>query len=395
MADAFDPAETGFSTRAIHVGQAPDPQYGAVTTPIYQTATFAFRRIGETYGGYDYGRSHNPTRTALEQVMASLESAKHALSFSTGMAAINAVLSLLKPGDHVLINDDVYGGTYRLLSSVFGNYGITFSLTDQTDLDKVEAAIRPETKLVWIETPTNPLMKVVDIAAIAERAHARGAWVAVDNTFASPYLQRPLLLGADFVIHSATKYLGGHSDVVNGILAVNDDSLRARLYTYQNTTGCTPGPLDCYLVLRGIKTLGVRMRQHSANALALAQFLDAHPQVEEVLYPGLPGDRYHEVNTKNFASGGAGDVAKGGHGGMLSFRVRGGEAKACAVVEKCRVFTLAESLGGVESLIEVPVAMTHASLAGSDISIDPSMIRVSVGIEDAEDLIADLEQALA
>lgn len=394
MAEKHDSTNDGFSTRAIHVGQAPDPQYGAIATPVYQTATFAFRKIGETYGGYDYGRSHNPTRTALEQVIASLEGGKHGLSFSTGMAAVNCLLAQLRPGDHVLIHRDVYGGTYRLLSGIFSNFGITYSIADQTDLAALEAAFRPETKLVWVETPTNPLMECVDIAAISELAHSKGALVAVDNTFASPYLQRPLLLGADVVLHSATKYLGGHSDVVNGLLAMNDDELRAKFYYYQNSTGCTPGPWDCYLVLRGIKTLPVRMRQHSENALAIAKFLSQHPKVERVLYPGLTTDPYYEVNRKNYASGGAGNIEKGGYGGMLSFSVKGGEAKARSVVEKTRIFTLAESLGGIESLIEVPVAMTHASLAGSDIKIDPAMIRASIGIEDAEDLIADLEQAL-
>jgi cystathionine gamma-synthase len=394
MSELQNLEDTGFSTRAIHVGQPPDPQYGAVAMPIYQTSTFAFRKIGETYGGYDYGRSHNPTRTALESVVASLEGGKHGLSFATGMAAITAVLSLLRPGDHVLINDDVYGGTYRLLAGIFGNYGITFSIADQSDLGKVEAAFRPETKIVWVETPTNPLMRCADIAALAELAHSRGALLAVDNTFASPYLQRPLLLGADIVLHSATKYLGGHSDVVNGIIVINDDDLRAKLYYYANSTGNTPGPFDCYLVLRGVKTLSVRMRQHGENALAIARFLEEHPAVDRVLYPGLPSDPFYEVNRKNFASGAAGSVEKGGYGGMLSVAVKGGEAKARAVVEKTKLFTLAESLGGIESLIEVPVAMTHASLAGSDITIDPSLIRVSVGIEDKEDLIADLEQAL-
>ena len=383
-----------FDTLAIHAGQEPDPQTGAVNVPIYQTSTFAQHEVGRTFGGYEYARTHNPTRTALQECIAALEGGKHGLAFASGMAAITALCYLLRPGDHVVLGNDVYGGTYRLFSKILAQYGITFTLTELTDAAQTEAAFRPETKLVWLETPTNPLLKSVDIAATAQLAHAHGAWLAVDNTFASPYLQRPLLLGADFVVHSATKYLGGHSDVVNGLIVVNDDDLRARIAFHQNAVGGTPGPFDCFLVLRGIKTLAVRMRQHSANAAQIADFLRGHRAVEKVIYPGLTDDPYYAVTRKNFASGGSGDVDRAGFGGMISFLAKGGEAQARAVAAKTRLFTLAESLGGVESLIEHPGAMTHASLAGSGVEIDPSLIRLSVGIEDAHDLIADLDRAL-
>jgi cystathionine gamma-synthase len=384
----------GFSTRAIHAGQEPDPLTGAVSVPIYQTSTFAQHEVGRTFGGYEYARTHNPTRTALEQCIASLEEGKHGLAFASGMAAITTLCYLLRPGDHVVLGDDVYGGTYRLFARILANYGITFTLIDLTEMARIEAAFRPETRLVWLETPSNPLLKSIDIATVADAARSRGAWLAVDNTFASPYLQRPLLLGADFVVHSATKYLGGHSDVVSGLIALNDDDLRGRIAFHQNAVGGTPGPLDCFLVLRGIKTLGVRMQQHGENALRIAKFLHGHPAVDSVLYPGLPDDPYHAIARTNLASGGAGDVDRGGFGGMLSFTLRAGEAKAREVAAKTRLFTLAESLGGVESLIEHPGAMTHASLAGSGVEIDPALVRLSVGIEDATDLIGDLEQAL-
>jgi cystathionine beta-lyase/cystathionine gamma-synthase len=384
----------GFSTRAIRAGQEPDPLTGAVSVPIYQTSTIAQHEVGRTFGGYEYARTHNPTRTALEQCVAALEGAKHGLAFASGMAAITTLCYLLRPGDHVVLGDDVYGGTYRLFARILANYGIAFTLADMTEMARIEAAFRPETRLVWLETPSNPLLKSIDIAAVADAAHARGAWLAVDNTFASPYLQRPLLLGADFVVHSATKYLGGHSDVVNGLIVLNDDDLRERIAFHQNAVGGTPGPLDCFLVLRGIKTLAVRMRQHGENARRVAEFLRGHGAVDRVLYPGLPDDPYHEIARQNFASGGAGDVDRAGFGGMLSFTLRAGEAKARELVAKTRLFTLAESLGGVESLIEHPGAMTHASLAGSGVEIDPALVRLSVGIEDADDLIGDLEQAL-
>jgi cystathionine gamma-synthase len=397
-----DPGCARFETRAIHAGQAPDPVTGAVSVPIYQTSTFAQHAVGETYGGYEYARTQNPTRKALEECIASLEGGRFGLAFASGMAAIATLCYLLEPGDHVVLSDDVYGGTYRLFARVLSRYGIRFDLADLTDAAHAEAAIRPETKLVWLETPTNPWLKSIDIAAVAGVAHAHKAWLAVDNTFSSPYLQRPLLLSADFVVHSATKYLGGHSDVVGGLIALNDEDLRARLAYHQNAVGGVPGPQDCFLVLRGIKTLGVRMRQHGANALQIARYLAAHPAVSRVYYPGLEEDPYHAVARRNQASGGgierASDVEaaldRAGFGGMVSFLARDGEAAARALVGRTQLFTLAESLGGVESLIEHPAAMTHASLAGSSIAIDPALVRLSVGIENAEDQIADLEQAL-
>jgi cystathionine gamma-synthase len=397
-----DPTQTGFDTRAIHAGQAPDATTGAVTVPIYQTSTFAQHAVGETYGGYEYARTHNPTRKALEECIASLEGGRYGLAFASGMAATTTLCYLLRPGDHVILSDDVYGGTYRLFARVLAHYGIAFDLADLADTARMRSAFRPQTKLVWLETPTNPWLKSIDIAEVAALAHSRGAWLAVDNTFASPYLQRPLRLGADFVVHSATKYLGGHSDVVGGLIVLNDNELRDRIAFHQNAVGGVPGPFDCFLVLRGLKTLGVRMRQHGANALRVAQFLSEHGAVSKVFYPGLPTDSYHAVSRRNFASGGAVEGAadveaaidRAGSGGMVSFLARGGESAARDIVARTRVFTLAESLGGVESLIEHPGAMTHASLAGSSIAIDPSLVRLSVGIEDADDLLADLKQAL-
>lgn len=397
-----DPTGTGFNTRAIHAGQAPDPTTGAVTVPIYQTSTFAQHAVGETYGGYEYARTQNPTRKALEECLASLEGGQFGLAFGSGMAATTTLCYLLRPGDHVVLGDDVYGGTYRLFARILANYGIAFTLADLTDSGKTEAAFRPETKLVWLETPTNPWLKSLDIAEIAVVAHRRGAWLAVDNTFASPCLQRPLLLGADFVVHSATKYLGGHSDVVGGLIVLNDEGLRDRLAFHQNAVGGVPGPLDCFLVLRGLKTLGIRMQRHGENGRRIADYLTGHPAVAKVFYPGLPDDPQYVVACRNFASGGvvAGAQEKGaalekmGFGGMVSFLAKGGETAAKQIVARAQVFTLAESLGGVESLIEHPAAMTHASLAGSSIEIDPALVRLSVGIEDAEDLIADLAQAL-
>ena len=395
-----DTAGKGFETRAIHAGQPPDQTTGAVAVPIYQTSTFAQHEVGKTYGGYEYARTANPTRTALESCIASLEDGRHALAFASGMAAATTLCYLLKPGDHVVLGDDVYGGTYRLFARVLSDYGISFSLADLGDESVTEAAFRPETKMVWLETPTNPLLKSIDIAAVAKAAHRRGAWLAVDNTFASPYLQRPMRLGADFVVHSATKYLGGHSDVVSGLLILNDESLHDRIDYVRNATGGVPGPMDCFLVLRGIKTLAVRMRQHGANALRVAEFLAQHPGVEHVYYPGLEYDPGHAVARRNFASGAAASrpnieraIDEAGFGGMVSFLARD-ETSARAIVARTRIFTLAESLGGVESLIEHPGAMTHASLAGSSIEIDPALVRLSVGIEECADLIADLEQSL-
>jgi len=354
-------------------------------TPIYQTSTFAQKRVGEAE--YDYARTANPTRTALQQCVAALEGGKHGLAFASGMAAIDTVLRLLRPGDHILASNDVYGGTYRIFKRVYAIYGIHASFVEMGDLDNVRAALQPNTRLVWVETPTNPLLKIADIAALAElvRSHAARPWLVVDNTFASPYLQQPLLLGADIVVHSATKYLGGHSDVVNGVIVLNDDALHAQLKFLQNAVGAVPGPFDCFLVLRGIKTLPLRMERHSANAQRIAEWLAAHPAVSRVFYPGLPDHPGHATARRQMRA----------FGGMVSFVVKGGAAVARQVVERTRLFTLAESLGGVESLIEVPAAMTHASVADSPLAVDPALIRLSVGIEDVDDLIDDLAQALA
>ena len=386
----------GFATRAVHAGQAPDTATGAVSVPIYATSTYAQRAVGEPFGPYDYARGGNPTRTALETCLASLEGARHALAFASGMAAATTLCSVLKPGDHVLLGDDVYGGTYRLFAKVLAPLGIAFSFADLSAPDATAAALRPETRLVWLETPTNPMLKCADIAALADLVHAHqpGALLAVDNTFATPYLQRPLLLGADAVVHSTTKYLGGHSDVVGGALCTNHEDLHRQCAFHRNAVGNGPGPFDCFLTLRGVRTLPVRMRQHGEGALAVARFLAGHPAVERVYYPGLPDDPPHATARKNQVSGGAGSVDRAGFGGMVSFTVRGGEAAARRVAEGTRLFTLAESLGGVESLIEHPGAMTHASLAGSGVAIAPALLRLSVGLEDPEDLIADLDRAL-
>jgi cystathionine gamma-synthase len=374
-----------FETRAIHAGQPADPATGAVITPVYLTSTYVQERVG-VLKGYEYSRTGNPTRTALERCIASLEGGKHGLAFASGMAAITTLLlSTLKPGDHVVLADDVYGGTYRLFDRTFKEYGVEYTLADMTRPEQVEAAVRPATRMLWAETPTNPLLKVLDIAGLAEIADARGAWLVVDNTFASPYLQRPLELGAHVVVHSATKYLGGHSDVVLGLLVTSDELVRGKTAFNQNSLGAVPGPLDCYLVLRGIKTLAVRMRAHSANAQQVAEYLAGHPRVERVYYPGLPSHPGHELAKRQMSL----------PGGMVSFDIEGGREAALKFVSCTRLFALAESLGGVESLIEHPGAMTHASLAGSPIEIGDSLIRLSVGIESADDLVADLEQAFA
>jgi len=373
-----------FETRAIHAGQDPDPATGAVIPPIYQTSTYAQKRVGE-HRGYEYSRTGNPTRSALEICLASLEEGDHGLAFASGMAAIDAVARLLEPGDHVVVGNDVYGGTFRLFERVWAGWGLTFSYVDPTDLAAVEAGFTSATKMVWLETPTNPLLRLADIQAIADLAHARGALVVVDNTFATPFGQRPLTLGADVVVHSTTKYLGGHSDVVGGAVVTRDESIHQRLAFLQNAAGAVPGPFDCWLVLRGIKTLALRMRAHEANALALARFLEDHPAVEQVFYPGLPSHPQHELARRQMDN----------FGGMVSFRVRGGEEAARWVVERTRLFILAESLGGVESLIELPAAMTHASVRGSPLEVPPDLIRLSVGVEHIADLQADLEQALA
>jgi len=380
-------SEDGFATRAIHVGQDPDPATGAVIVPIYQTSTYAQSEVG-VHKGFDYSRTANPTRSALEACLASLDNGRFGLAFASGMAAEDTLLHLFESGDHVIACDDVYGGTFRLFRRVLERAGLRFSFVDATSIDNVETALEERTRLIWIESPTNPLLKLIDIAEIAHLAHARGIRVAVDNTFASPYCQRPLELGADLVHYSTTKYLGGHSDVVGGALVTSDEGLYERLKFLQNAVGSVPGPFDSWLVLRGLKTLAVRMRQHTANALQVACFLEQHRLVKRVYYPGLASHPQHEL---------AGRQMVGGSGGMLSFEVQGGVEAAREVARKTRLFTLAESLGGVESLIELPALMTHASLPAerrAEIGIDDGLIRLSVGIEEPEDLVADLAQAL-
>ncbi|MBI5668993.1 MAG: cystathionine gamma-synthase [Chloroflexi bacterium] len=371
-----------FDTLAIHAGQEPDPTTGAIMTPIYQTSTYVQAAPAE-HKGYEYSRTDNPTRAALENCVAVIEGGRYGLAFSSGMAAIDTVLRLFNPGDHILVGSDVYGGTYRLFERVYARYGLRFSWVDLSNVDAVRAAITPQTKLLWLETPTNPLMSIADIAALAE-LKAQQVLVGVDNTFASPAIQQPLLLGADIVMHSSTKYLGGHSDVVGGVLALNDDKLYADLKFLQNAVGAVPAPLDCFLVLRGIKTLHVRMERHSANALQIARFLDDHPAVQKVLYPGLESHPGYEIAKRQMR----------GFGGMISFILDSPEA-AKRMVSRTKIFALAESLGGVESLIEHPYSMTHASTATSPIAVPPALVRLSVGIEHVDDLIDDLRQALS
>jgi cystathionine gamma-lyase len=377
----------GFATRAIHVGQDPDPATGAVIVPIYQTSTYAQSEVG-VHKGYDYSRTANPTRAALEACLASLDSGRYGLAFGSGMAAEDTVLHLFETGSHIIASDDVYGGTFRLFHRVLERVGLRFTFVDATRTHHVTDAITDATRLIWLESPTNPLMKLIDIAAVARAAHERNILVAVDNTFASSYCQRPLELGADIVHYSTTKYLGGHSDVVGGALITSDEELYQRLKFLQNAVGGVPGPFDSWLVLRGLKTLAVRMRQHSSNAMEVACSLERHPKVKAVYYPGLPSHPQHELAKRQMV---------GGFGGMLSFEVTGGVDAAREVARRTRLFTLAESLGGVESLIELPALMTHASLPAerrSEVGIDDGLIRLSVGIEEAEDLIADLQQAL-
>ena len=372
-----------FETRAIHDGQEPDPSTGAILTPIYATSTYVQDEVGK-HKGYEYSRTGNPTRTALQECLASLENAKHGLAFASGLAASDAVLRLLLPGDHIVIPDDAYGGTYRLVARVFEPAGFPYSPVDMTSLDALASAWRDETKLVWIESPTNPMLTVVDIAAIASFAHERGALCVVDNTFATPYLQQPISLGADIVVHSTTKYLGGHSDVVGGFVALNDEERAARLAFLQNAVGAVPSPFDCWLVLRGVRTLAIRMEKHCANARAVVDLLLDHPAVDRVLYPGLPEHLGHDVATKQMRD----------FGDMVSFTSHGGEEAALRVAAATKLFALAESLGAVESLIEHPAKMTHASAADSPLAVDPALIRLSVGIEAASDLVDDLKQAL-
>jgi cystathionine gamma-synthase len=373
----------GFETLAIHAGQDPEPTTGAVVTPIYQTSTFAQTAVGE-HRGYEYSRSGNPTRTALEACLAALEGGSHGLAFASGLAAADAVLRLLRPGDHVLIPDDAYGGTYRLVARVHALTGVAFDPVRFGDPDAVSATWRPETRMVWLESPTNPTLSIADIAAVTATAHERGAVSVVDNTFATPYLQRPLALGADVVVHSTTKYLGGHSDVVGGAVVVRDPELAARLAFVQNAAGAVPGPFDCFLTLRGVKTLAVRMDRHCSNAAAVAGLLASHPRVRTVHYPGLASHPGHAVAARQMR----------GFGGMVSFTVDGGEDMALEVARRTRVFTLAESLGAVESLIEHPSRMTHASVVESPLSVDPTLLRLSVGLETSADLLADLSDAL-
>ena len=377
-----------FNTKTIHGGQAPDPAYGAVMPPIYQTSTYAQQTPGD-HKGYEYSRTHNPTRTALEKSVASLENGQHGLAFASGLAAIDAILKLLGPGDEIISSNDLYGGSYRLFDKIFKGLGLHFHFLDLTKPEDVAQHIHTKTKLIWIETPTNPMMQVVDISAYVEMAKTNHTLIAVDNTFASPYLQRPLDLGADIVMHSATKYLAGHSDVIMGTLVVNEESLHQKLSFIQNASGAVPGPMDSFLTLRGIKTLAVRMQRHCENAAKIAAFLDAHPKVESVNWPGLAAHPQHDLAKQQMCDFGA----------MLSFVPKGADYEtAKAILQKLTLFTLAESLGGVESLAGHPASMTHASIPKEmreAQGVVDGLIRLSVGIEDSTDLIADLEQAIA
>ena len=377
----------GFETIAIHAGQEPDAATGAVVPPIYATSTYKQDGVGGTRGGYEYSRTANPTRAALEECLAALEWGNRALAFASGMAAEDCLLrTLCRPGDHVLIPGDAYGGTFRLFDKVLKPWGLDYTPVPQTDIGAVRDVLRErKTAVVWAETPTNPLLNITDLAALADAAHDNGAKLVVDNTFASPYLQQPLSLGADAVVHSTTKYLGGHSDVVGGAIVVRDPALADALAFAQNATGAVAGPFDAWLTLRGLKTLAVRMDRHCANAAAVAGMLTGHPAVSQVYYPGLPGHPGHKIAASQMRS----------FGGMVSFRLRAGEDRAVDVCGRTRLFTLGESLGGVESLIEHPGRMTHASVAGSSLEVPADLVRLSVGIEDAADLIEDLRQSLS
>jgi len=385
MSDHGHFAQAGLATKAIHAGYRPDPATGAVNTPIYASSTFAQDGVGGLRGGFEYARTGNPTRAALEAALAAVEGGRFCRAFSSGMAAGDCALrAVLRPGDHVVIPDDAYGGTFRLIDKVFSHWGVLHTPVALSDLDAVRAAITTQTRLIWVETPTNPLLSIADIAGIAAIGVESGAKVLVDNTFASPALQRPLTLGADIVLHSTTKYIGGHSDVVGGALITSDEELDAAFAFLQNGAGAVPGPVDAYLTMRGLKTLVLRMQRHSENAAAVAQFLAGHAAVDAVLYPGLPTHPGHQVAARQMS----------GFGGMVSVRMKGGRAAAQALCAGTQVFILAESLGGVESLIEHPGAMTHASTVGSQLEVPDDLVRLSVGIEDIADLIADLEQAL-
>ncbi len=381
MGEFEEQTSWGFETRAVHTGQDPDPVTGAVVTPITLSTTFAQEGVGG-HKGFEYSRSGNPTRAALEACVASLENAHHGLAFASGLAAEDNVLRLLRPGDRVLLGNDAYGGTFRLIDKV--HTGLAWTAVDLIDTDRLSAEWPSDTRLVWLETPTNPLLRCFDIEKICEIAHSRGALVCVDNTFATPFLQQPLSLGADVVVHSATKYLGGHSDVVGGFLALDDDELAARLTFTQNAAGAVPAPFDCYMVLRGVKTLAVRMERHCANARSVVDLLVGHPSVDRVLYPQLPDHPGHAAAAKQMRD----------FGGMVSFTMRGGVDAALRVAAATKLFVLAESLGAVESLIEHPGHMTHASVAGSPLEVPDNLLRLSVGIESAADLVADREQAL-
>ena len=375
-----------FESLAIHAGQEPDPNNGAVMTPIYQTSTYAQDGIGKTRQGYEYSRTKNPTRFALENCLAALEGGTYGLAFSSGMAATDTVLRLLSSGDHVLAGNDVYGGTFRLFDKVLTRYGLKFDFIDTTDPENVADALTPQTRIVWLETPTNPLLSITDIRAVAEvvHAHPNRPLLVVDNTFATPYLQRPLELGADVVVHSMTKYLGGHSDTVGGAVIVKDKDIYEKLAFLQNAVGAVPGPMDCFLVLRGIKTLPLRMDRHAENAASLADFLAGHSKISRVFYPFHSSHPQANIAKRQMKNG----------GGMISIVMKDGRDAAVKVAEATKLFTLAESLGGVESLIEVPAAMTHLSTAGSQLAVDPGLVRLSVGIEHKDDLLADIEQAL-
>lgn len=377
-----------FETLAIHAGQEPEPMTGAVTVPIFQTSTYCQESVGNPRLGFEYSRTDNPTRRAYEACFAALEGAKHALAFASGMATTNNCMHLLKSGDEVILSDDVYGGTFRFFSKVMDKFGVKAHFVDATNLENISAKVCANTKMIWLETPTNPLLKLTDIAAVSQIAKRAGAYLVVDNTFMSPAFQNPLALGADIVVHSATKYIGGHSDLVGGIMATNSEEIYTAMKFHQNAVGAIPGPFDCWLALRGLKTLAIRMAAHQANALRLAQWLQAHPQVAHVVYPGLESHPQHSLAKTQMK----------GFGGMISFEIKGGLAEAKRFVESTKLFLLAESLGGVESLIELPAVMTHASIPADRrhaMGIADGLIRISVGIEGFEDLKSDLEQALA
>ena len=375
-----------FETLAIHAGQEPDPNNGAVMTPVYFTSTYMQDGVGKPRQGYEYSRTMNPTRKALQDCLAALEGGNYGLAFASGLAASDTILRLLNADSHVLAGNDVYGGTFRLFDKVLRRFKLDFAFADTTDPESVAEALTPATRLVWLETPTNPYLRITDIRAVAEivHSHANKPLLVVDNTFATPYLQRPLELGADIVIHSMTKYLGGHSDVVGGAVVVKDQDLAERLYFLQNAVGAVPGPMDCFLVLRGLKTLPLRMDRHYENARAIIEFLEEHPKVQKLIYPFHESHPQYKIARHQMKNG----------GGMISFLIKGGGDAAIRMVEATKIFTLAESLGGVESLIEVPAAMTHLSVSGSQLEVDPALVRLSVGVENKDDLIEDLAQAL-